>query len=109
MKGQRVAWDIVKITAAAAVVLIFGWIVGLGVLLFCGVRAGVALYRTHQALAPELLCPAGHGVSTYGLYECRVCGARTESVAWRCPICQSLAGWIACPTCGLAVRNPLFE
>ncbi len=102
-------WKIARVAVPIAAFLAFGWMVGLIVLAVWIARWTIALARTRAALAAQTRCPRGHAVDQYGIYRCAGCGAATESTAWRCPICGALAGWTPCPTCGLAVRNPMFR
>lgn len=65
------------------------------------------IVRSQQLFAEVLPCPRGHGVAVYGIYVCSRCGATSEMYAFsRCGICGTAAGWIPCPRCNLAVRNP---
>lgn len=105
---MRVFWKFTAAAIPAAAYLVAGWAVGL-VLLAAWVVAMLALFtRTRAAVAPATRCPRGHEVPQYGLHRC-ACGAVTESWVWRCPICSTHYGHTACPTCGLAVRNPLVR
>jgi hypothetical protein len=71
-------------------------------------RTGVLLSRFKTISAQVRLCPRGHEVPMYGLFECG-CGARIESWVFApCPICRESAGYTPCPICGLPVRNPLL-
>ncbi len=71
-------------------------------------RAGVLLSRLKIISAQVRLCPRGHEVPVYGLWDCG-CGNRIEGWAFAvCPICRETAGYVPCPVCGLPVRNPLL-
>ena len=70
-------------------------------------RTGVLLSRFKLISAQVRLCPRGHEVPVYGLWDC-VCGSRVEGWAFApCPICRNTAGYVPCPNCGLPVTNPL--
>jgi hypothetical protein len=87
--------------------LAFGWVVGLIALVILAVRSIVRFRRARAAVAEVTFCPRGHRVPQYGVYRCGQCGASSESSAWVCPVCHAESGWVACPTCSLAVTNPL--
>ena len=115
MSKKSLAWGAMKLTAktmaatartAGAVLGGAAYGVGLGTL--GTARLVRQVIRARRAVAPEIPCPRGHRVSQYGVFECGACGGVSESLAWECPICGASHGWIACPTCGLAVRNPML-
>lgn len=69
-------------------------------------RAIVLLTRLRAITAEVRLCPRGHEVVMYGLFDCH-CGARLEGwVFSHCAVCHESAAWTPCLTCGLPVRNP---
>lgn len=103
---MRSLWKLTSIGVPLVVYLAAGWVAGLLVFVVWLVGASVEFVRARAALAPTTRCPRGHEVPQYGLHRCG-CGAVTESWAWRCPVCRQTYGFIACPTCQLAVRNPL--
>lgn len=103
---MRSVWKFTTIAVPVVVYLAAGWVAGLVVFALWFVGAIVELARARAAVAPTTRCPRGHEVPQYGLHRCG-CGAVTESWAWRCPVCGANFGHIACPTCSLAVRNPL--
>ena len=71
-------------------------------------RTGVLLSRYKAIIAQVRLCPRGHEVPVYGIWDCH-CGSRVEGWAFApCQICRESAGYTPCPTCGLPVRNPLL-
>lgn len=71
------------------------------------VWCGVLLATLPELVAGTRLCPRGHAVPQFDVYDCR-CGARHEGWAFgRCMVCGESAGWIPCPACGLPVLNPL--
>ena len=71
-------------------------------------RTGVLLSRIKAISTQVRLCPRGHEVPVYGLWDCG-CGSRVEGWAFApCPICRETAGYVPCLTCGLPVRNPLL-
>jgi len=85
------------------------WTLGtlwLGVVASCrGVRI---VGRLPLLLSKTLRCPRGHAVPAYGVFSCGTCRAQFEGYAFSpCPSCGGLASYIACPSCGLSVRDPL--
>lgn len=71
-------------------------------------RVSVLISRYKVISAQVRLCPRGHEVPVYGLWDCH-CGSRVEGWAFApCPICRESAGYVPCPVCGLPVRNPLL-
>ena len=71
-------------------------------------RAGVLLSRLKEINAQVRICPRGHEVPVYGLWDCH-CGSRVEGWAFApCPVCRESAGYVPCPICGLPVRNPIL-
>jgi hypothetical protein len=85
----------------------FGWVLATmwlgGVSLW---RAGVLLSRYRQITAEVRLCPRGHEVPQFGLFDC-ACGSRVEGwVFAKCRVCGESAGWVPCGVCGLPVTNP---
>lgn len=94
------------VAAGLALYLALGWVAGL-VLVGLGV---LTLFREvaalRQELRPELACPRGHRVPTYGRVACNQCGFVSEGSVWRCRHCNARYGHTACPTCGLSVRHP---
>jgi hypothetical protein len=105
---MRSLWKMTTVTVPIVAYLALGWVAGLLVLTVWMVAVAIDLVRARAALAPTLRCPQGHAVPQYGLHRCG-CGAVTESWVWRCPVCGASYGHTACPTCGLAVRNPLVR
>ena len=99
-------------TALRLLQAILGFVWWCAVTVWLGVttlwRAGVLLSRFTTITAQVRLCPRGHDVPVYGLFEC-ACGSRIEGWAFEpCPICRETAGYLPCPICGLPVRNPLL-
>ena len=91
---------------------------GLYVALWClgttwlGVRVlrqlGALCLRWGQITTEVRLCPRGHEVPVYGLWEC-ACGSRMEGWAFSpCGICHETAAYVPCKICGLPVRNPFL-
>lgn len=71
-------------------------------------RSAVLLFRWRQITAQVLLCPRGHAVPVYGLFDC-ACGSRIEGWAFAgCEICHETAAYVPCGVCGLPVRNPFL-
>jgi hypothetical protein len=71
-------------------------------------RTGVLLSRYKVIFSQVRICPRGHEVPVYGIWDCH-CGSRVEGWAFApCPVCRESAGYIPCPICGLPVRNPLL-
>lgn len=69
-------------------------------------RTSVLASRFKAISAQVLLCPRGHEVPVYGLWDCH-CGSRVEGWAFApCHICHETAAYVPCPTCGLPVKNP---
>jgi len=103
-KIKLLVW-VVALAAAAA----FGWVVGLIVLAVLVPQTLAYLLRLRLALAPETKCPRGHSLEQYGTYRCS-CGRVRDSWIWQCPspLCRRAAGWVRCPTCGIAVDNPVL-
>lgn len=106
---MRALWKATTITVPIVAYLSLGWIAGLLVLGVWFIAVGVEFVRARRALAPTIPCPRGHLVAQYGVHRCGSCGAVTESWVWQCPNCGAAYGHTACPTCGLAVRNPLVR
>jgi len=104
MKRAKVfAWAVVLAAAAA-----FGWVAGLIVLAVAIPKAIAYLLRLRRALAPTTTCPRGHVVEQYGTFRC-ACGRVSDSWIWRCPSpCRRVSGYVRCPTCGIAVDNPML-
>ncbi len=96
------------VALAVAAFLFIGWLAGLVIFAAATLAWFARIGRARAALAYESRCPRGHVVRQYGLFTCG-CGAVTESLAWLCPVCGQMAGFIACPTCGLAVTNPMLH
>lgn len=71
-------------------------------------RSAVLLCRWRRITAEVLMCPRGHEVPVYGLWDC-ACGSRLEAWAYsECVICHETAAYVPCGVCGLPVRNPLL-
>ena len=71
-------------------------------------RSAALLFRWRRITAQVLLCPRGHEVPLYGLWDC-ACGSRTEGWAFAsCVICHETAAYVPCGVCGLPLRNPLL-
>jgi hypothetical protein len=96
-----------KPVAVAVLFLVLGWVVGLVVLHVWLIRRAIAFHKAQRAIAATTLCADGHEVSQFGRFTCKVCGATTDGWAWQCALCGGESGWTACPTCGLAVQNPM--
>ena len=70
----------------------------------------VVWFLTHvrQAFARTLRCPRGHALDAFAPLRCGRCQAAFEGRVFDpCPVCGAQARFIACPTCGLSVRNQL--
>lgn len=66
------------------------------------------LLHVREAFSTTLRCPRGHVVEAFGPLRCSRCRAAFEGQVFDpCPSCGAKARFIACPTCGLAVRNRL--
>jgi|SRR6266850_2150946 len=63
--------------------------------------------RLPHALASDIQCPRGHDVPLDGLTRCASCGAVREGSLLRCSVCGTRPTYLVCPTCGLALGNPL--
>lgn len=71
-------------------------------------KAAVLCFRWRQITAEVRLCPRGHVVPVYGLWDC-ACGARMEGWAFApCEVCRETAAYVPCGVCGLPVRNPFL-
>ena len=71
-------------------------------------RSAVLISRWRRITAQVLLCPRGHEVPIYGLWDC-ACGSRIEGWAFApCVICHETAAYVPCGICGLPVRNPFL-
>ena len=85
------------------------WCVGttwLGILAIW--KAGVLITRRQQIAAEVRLCPRGHEVPMYGLWDCS-CGNRTEGWVFApCGVCHESAAYVPCGVCGLPVKNPFL-
>ena len=63
--------------------------------------------RLPRILAKTTHCPRGHRVELYGVHRCGRCQGVTETHGFDpCPVCGAKALFLACPRCGLAVRDP---
>ncbi len=104
MREWRMAWNFLLAVLGSLVwTAETTWLGGRSVL-----RAIVLLTRLRDIRAEVRLCPRGHEVAMYGLFDCH-CGARLEGwVFSRCAVCNESAAWTPCLTCGLPVRNPLI-
>lgn len=90
-----------------AIVMVFGWIVGLLVLLGYLLAYGIRLERTARALEPTQACRhCGFDAPTYGMFRCRSCGATTTGSAWVCNLCGADYEYLPCPRCTVAIRSP---
>ena len=105
MKSVRAAAWIAVIALAVAL----GWVVGLVVITILVPRVISYFLRLRLALAPTTRCPRGHLVEQYGTFRCS-CGRITDSWIWQCssPACRRVSGWTRCPTCGVALDNPML-
>ncbi len=71
-------------------------------------RSAVLISHWRRITAEVLLCPRGHEVPVYGLWDC-ACGSRLEGWAFApCVICHETAAYVPCGACGLPVRNPFL-
>lgn len=69
-------------------------------------RAARFALRFREALSKVSVCPRGHEVAVFGVYEC-ACRSVHEGYAFaRCRVCGQRAGWVPCPTCQLPVLSP---
>jgi hypothetical protein len=85
------------------------WIV---VTLWLGVvglwRAIRFLTHVRHGFSRTLRCPRGHEVDAYGPLRCGRCQAAFEGHVFDpCPVCGAKARFIACRSCGLALKDPL--
>lgn len=90
---------------------LFRAVVWIAITVWLGARAtwriGVLVCRSQYLVARHLSCGRGHRVPVYGAYVCSSCHAAYEGYAFRpCPNCGQRPGWVQCPRCRLAVRNP---
>src|SRR2546425_5064358 len=93
----------------SSILRILGWIVAT---VWLGAEALWSafrfLVRSPHVFARQVRCPRGHTVEVYGAFACGKCGAAFEGHAFDpCPICGARARFINCPTCHLALRDPL--
>lgn len=99
----------------ALVRIAFRLAVGLAELLFwtnhllrqLGLKAGDA--GAAIATSPKgVWCPRGHAVDDRGTWQCEACGWVYDGSAWLCPNpeCGATTPYLACGTCGRAVRSP---
>jgi len=66
------------------------------------------LLHLSQGFSRTLRCPRGHAVDAFAPLRCGRCHAAFEGHVFDpCPVCGARARFIACPHCGLAVRNQL--
>lgn len=66
------------------------------------------LTNVRRAFSRTLRCPRGHAVEAYGPLRCGRCHAAFEGHVFdRCPACGAKARFIACPRCGLALKDLL--
>lgn len=90
----------------------------MGMLLWCAVTLwlGVAqlwkvlrfLTHVRQVFSRTLRCPRGHALDAFAPMRCGRCHAAFEAHIFDpCPSCAAKARYVACPHCGLAVRNRL--
>jgi hypothetical protein len=64
--------------------------------------------RASRIFSTTSVCPRGHRLENYGVWSCSRCQARFEGHAFDpCPTCGARARYISCPTCRLAVHDPL--
>lgn len=71
-------------------------------------KVSVLCIRWRQIKAEVRLCPRGHEVPVFGLWDC-ACHSRFEGWAFaRCEVCHETAGYVSCGVCGLPVRNPFL-
>jgi len=106
-----------RIVQTYRAMLLAGRIVLLGLLLPAYLVLGICavlswLWRFGRALRAltrsRAVCPQGHGIPLYGVFECPRCRATFSGHAFRaCPVCAATATWTPCTRCGLAIRNPL--
>jgi hypothetical protein len=104
VREWRIAWNLLLVVVQSVLWVVETlWLGGKSIF-----RASVLIARYRQITAEVRLCPRGHEVAMYGLFDCH-CGARLEGWAFsRCEVCHESAAWTPCLTCGLPVRNPLL-
>src|SRR6185295_5467680 len=104
MRDLRAALRIIQTTLGVALWLLETvWIGGKALR-----RSAMLLLRWRRINAQVLLCPRGHRVPVYGLWDC-ACGSRFDGWAFaRCVNCHETGTFLACGVCGLPVRNPLW-
>lgn len=62
--------------------------------------------RLHLALSEVVVCPRGHEVPLFGLYQCACHSVHEGYVFGRCRVCGERAGWTPCPVCQLPIQSP---
>ena len=100
------AFILVLVTTGGTLYAALGWIAGLALVALGGIALVREIAALRRELRPELACPRGHRVPTYGRVACSTCGFVSEGSVWRCRHCDARYGHTACPTCGLSVRHP---
>jgi hypothetical protein len=103
-------WFLVKLLWAAAVGLatLCWWVWALARNAFHQTVDIAAASRARRGTS--LVCPRAHEFPTegQGLIQCKACGFTYEGSLLICgnPECRAPSQHVACPTCGLSVRNP---
>lgn len=70
------------------------------------VRVTRLALRLREAFSRVAVCPRGHDVPLFGVYEC-ACRSVHEGAVWgRCCVCGQRAGWTPCPVCQLPILSP---
>lgn len=65
-------------------------------------------WRLRLSTRENLVCPRGHDLPSFQVYECEACHANGEGwVFGPCRHCGSTPGWVACPVCQVAVGHPV--
>lgn len=63
-----------------------------------------------RGLVDVVPCPDGHPNHVYGTWVCKSCGAKFRGYAFApCPVCENVAAYFSCETCGLAIPGPFKE
>jgi hypothetical protein len=69
-----------------------------------GRLCGTWTLLTHHTL-PCLAC--GHPISLVGRWQCGACHIVYDGFGFAsCPVCGDVPPYLACPDCGVGIRNP---
>lgn len=81
--------------------------------IFKAVFWGKKTYKNTQlakeAAQPTFTCgTCQHEHNSSGAWQCPKCGAKHMGWVWdACPICNTVAAYIDCEKCGMAIGNPM--